>query len=82
MTHSGAACKADKTQHGRFSVETAWGRTFEFMVKNIGEAQEWVQVIKAAIAYWKVTDTSCTCGPRQPDSSGYRCLRWRFFPGA
>lgn len=49
-----ADSKADREQRGRFSVETAWGRTFEFLVKNVAEAREWVNVINDATKYWKV----------------------------
>ena len=51
---SGTSAKVGKKGNGRFNIETAWGRSFEFMVKNVGEAKEWVQVIKEAMAYWKV----------------------------
>jgi hypothetical protein len=49
-----AESKVDREGRGRFSVETTWGRTFEFLVKNIGEAREWVDIIMQAVAYWKV----------------------------
>jgi hypothetical protein len=51
---SGSTAKVASELRGRFFVETAWGRSFEFQCKSIGEAREWVAVFTEAMVYWQV----------------------------
>jgi hypothetical protein len=54
VLHRSATSRADGKGMGRFYVETTWGRSFEFRVPRLTEAQEWVRMFNAAIRYWKV----------------------------